>query len=226
MLGLDPLYLIMMVPVLLFSFYASFMTKHLFKKYAKVRAYSGYTGAQAAKRMMEASGVFDVGIERTRGMLSDHYDPTKKVLRLSEEVYDGHSLSAVGVACHEAGHALQHAQGYAPLGLRTALVPVASFGSSAAYFIFIAGWLFGLTQLMYVAIAVFFAAFLFTVVTLPVEYNASSRAKEHIVAAGIVSPDQAKDAGAVLNAAFLTYLAAAAAAFVTLLYYIMRASRR
>ncbi len=218
----DPLYLLMLLPVLLLSAWASLLTRQRFTKYSKVRAYSGYTGAHAAKRMLEANGVYNVTIERTRGMLSDHYDPRTKSLRLSEAVHDSNSLAAVGVACHEAGHALQHAQGYAALGLRSTLVPVASLGSGAAPLIFVLGLLFQAPAIMYFAIALFAAVFLFTLVTLPVEYNASARAKEHIVTCGIVSPDQAADAGKVLNAAFLTYLASAASALMTLLYYLLR----
>jgi len=221
----DPLYIIMLVPVLLLSGWASMLTRSRFKKYSQVRAYSGYTGARAAQRMLEANGVYDVKIERSRGMLSDHYDPRTKIIRLSEEVHDGASLAAVGVACHEAGHALQHAQSYAALGLRSALVPVAQIGSNLAPFIFIVGLIAQIPVVMQVAILLLGAMFLFTLVTLPVEYNASARAKAHMVAAGIVSPNQEADAGKVLNAAFMTYLAAAVAALAQLLYYVLRSRR-
>lgn len=225
-LGIDPLYWLMMLPALLLSIVASMMTKGTFKKYANVRAYSGLTGAQAAERMLRSHGVYDVTIEQTQGFLSDHYDPTRKVLRLSRDVYAAQSLSAVGVACHEAGHAVQHAESYAPLALRSALVPLASFGSSASYWIILAGFLLqgsvlGL-GLIKVGIVLFGAAVVFSLVTLPVEWNASTRAKAHMVSAGIVSPDQQRQAGAVLNAAFLTYIAAAASALMTLLYYLLR----
>jgi len=226
MMGIDPLYWMLMLPALLFSIAASFMTKGTFSKYAKVRAYSGLTGAQAAERMLRAHGVYDVQVEQTQGFLSDHYDPSRKVLRLSPEVYGSQSLAAVGVACHEAGHALQHAANYAPLAIRSALVPVASFGSTASYWIIFAGFLLqhgplgmGLVKL---GIVLFGAAVLFSIVTLPVEWDASARAKTHMVAAGIVSPGQERQAGAVLNAAFMTYLAAAASALMTLLYYLIR----
>ena len=222
----DPLYLVMLIPVLLFSGWASLLTQSRFARYSKVRAYSGMTGARAAHRMLQAGGVHDVVIARSRGMLSDHYDPRTKTLRLSDEVHDGVSLAAIGVACHEAGHALQHAQGYAALGLRSMLVPVAQFGSTLAPWIFIVGMLGNFGVLMDLAIVLLAAMFLFTLVTLPVEYNASARAKEYVVAAGLVSPNQAADTGKVLNAAFMTYLAAAAAALFQLLYFIMRRGRR
>ena len=221
----DPLYFVMLIPALLLSGWAAMLTKSRFKKYSQIRAYSGYTGARAAERMLHANGVFDVKIERVRGMLSDHYDPRTKTLRLSDEVHDNASLAAVGVACHEAGHALQHAQAYAALGLRSALVPVAQIGSNFAPYIFIVGLIAQIPMVMQVAIALLACMFLFTVITLPVEYNASARAKAHMVAAGIVSPSQEADAGKVLNAAFLTYLAAAVAALLQLLYYILRSRR-
>ena len=224
--GIDPLYWMMMLPALVFSIAASMMTKGTFKKYAKVKAYSGLTGAQAAERMLHAHGIYDVTVEQTKGFLSDHYDPTRQVLRLSTDVYASQSLAAVGVACHEAGHAVQHAESYAPLALRSALVPVASFGSSASYWIIFAGFLMGRSPLgmglVRIGIVLFAAAVLFSIVTLPVEWDASARAKKHMVSAGIVSPGQEKQAGAVLNAAFMTYIAAAASALITLLYYLLR----
>ncbi len=219
----DPLYMMMLLPALLLAGIASLMVKLTFSKYSKVRAYSGMTGAQAAERMLRSNGIFDVTVEQTDGFLSDHYDPSKKVLRLSPDVYASNSLSAIGVACHEAGHALQHAAAYAPLMLRSALVPVTQFSSSFAFWVFFAGLMFHAQPLVYVGCALFAAAFLFAVVTLPVEWDASSRAKQHMVMSGIVSPGQERDAGRVLNAAFLTYIAAAVSSLMTLLYYLMRA---
>ncbi len=226
MMGIDPLYWMLMLPALLFSIVASLMTKGTFSKYAKIRAYSGLTGAQAAERMLRSHGVYDVQVEQVKGFLSDHYDPSHKVLRLSPDVFGSQSLAAIGVACHEAGHAVQHAENYGPLVVRSALVPVASFGSSASYWIIFAGFLLGHSPLgmglVKVGIILFGAAVLFSIVTLPVEWDASARAKTHMVTAGIVSPGQEKQAGAVLNAAFLTYIAAAASALMTLLYYLIR----
>jgi len=217
----DPLYLMMLLPGLVLAGIASLLVKTTFSRYSKVRSYSGFTGAQAAERMMRSNGIFDVKVEETQGFLSDHYDPSKKVLRLSPGVYESTSLAAVGVACHEAGHAMQHASQYAPLVLRTVLVPVTNFSSMFAFYVVAAGFMF--RPLLYVGCALFAVAFLFALVTLPVEWDASSRAKRHLVMAGIVSPDQERDAGRVLNAAFLTYLAAAVSSLMTLLYYLLRA---
>ena len=218
----DPLYLLFMLPGLLLAGIASMLTHTTFNKYSRVAASSGMTGAQAAKRLLSTAGIDNVRIEHVRGMLTDHYDPTSRTLRLSDEVYSSQSLSAIGVACHEAGHAIQHATNYAPLGMRSALVPIASFGSSASYFILLAGFFFQSQALVLLGIGLFSMAVLFTLVTLPVEYNASSRAKKLMVASGIVSNREAASAGAVLNAAFMTYVASAVSALLTLLYYLIR----
>ena len=218
----DTQYMIfVMVPALVLAGLASLMVKVTFNRYSKVRCYSGMTGAQAAERMLRSNGIFDVTVEQTSGFLSDHYDPAHKVLRLSETVYQSNSLSAVGVACHEAGHALQHANQYVPLVLRTVLVPVTNLSSMFAFWVVAAGFAF--RPLLYVGCAMFAIAFLFSIVTLPVEWDASARAKQHLVSSGIVSPSQEAAAGRVLNAAFLTYLAAAVGSLLTLLYYLMRA---
>lgn len=222
MFFIDPVYILIMLPAIIFAGIASIMVKTTFNKYSKVRAYSGMTGAQAAERMLQRNGIYDVKIEQTRGFLSDHYDPAKKVLRLSPNVYSSNSLAAIGVACHEAGHALQHAASYLPLMLRTTLVPVTSFSSSLSFYVFFGGMLFRSQMLMYVGIAMFAVAFIFSVVTLPVEWDASSRAKQYIVTSGIVAPAQAADSGKVLNAAFLTYVSAAVSSLLTLLYYLLR----
>jgi uncharacterized protein len=222
MFFIDPFYIVIMIPALVLAGVASLTVKTTFKKYSKVRSYSGMTGAQAAERMLQRNGIFDVRVEQTKGFLSDHYDPRGKVLRLSPDVFSGNSLSAIGVACHEAGHALQHASGYVPLSIRSAMVPVTSFSSSLSFYVFFAGMLFRSQMLMYAGIIMFAVAFLFSVVTLPVEWNASARAKQYIVDSGIVSPSQADDSGKVLNAAFLTYVAAAVSSLLTLLYYLLR----
>ncbi len=210
-----------MLPALILAGLASMMVKVTFSRYSKVRCYSGMTGAQAAERMLRSNGIFDVSVEETQGFLSDHYDPSKKVLRLSPDVYRSNSLAAVGVACHEAGHALQHASQYVPLVLRTALVPVTNISSMLAFYVVAAGFMF--RPLLLVGCALFAIAFLFALVTLPVEWDASARAKQHMVMSGIVSPGQEAEAGRVLNAAFLTYLAAAISSLLTLLYYLARA---
>jgi len=174
----DPMYLIMLLPALIIAGIATFVTQSTFRKYSRVRASSGLTGAEAAERMLARQGVTNVRIERVDGFLSDHYDPTSRILRLSPGVYDSDSLSAIGVACHEAGHALQHAAHYAPLHLRTALVPATNIGTQASYIIFIIGLFMHNPALLWVAILLFLLAFVFALVTLPVEWNATARAKD------------------------------------------------
>lgn len=228
----DPLYLLVMIPVLIISGIASATVKSTFGKYSRVRTSTGMTGAEAAERMLHRAGVTDVRIEQVSGFLSDHYDPRSKVLRLSPEVYGESSISAVGVACHEAGHALQHAQGYAPLILRSALVPITQFGSNFGILIAVAGLLLsgiGFISsntgylITWAGIILFGTAFVFSVVTLPVEWDASARAKKQLAVCGAVSSQAEIDAaGKVLNAAFMTYVAGAISALLTLLYYLYR----
>lgn len=218
----DPMYFVILAPALILSLIATGLVKSTFAKYAKVAASSRMTGAQAAAVMLTKSGVTDVQIERVQGFLSDHYDPTAKKLRLSPDVYDGRSLSAIGVACHEAGHALQHATHYSPLALRSSLVPVAQIGSNFSYVLLLLGFIMQSQNLLLAGIILFSAAVLFTIVTLPVEWNASTRAKQQMVTCGIVRQSEAADAGKVLNAAFLTYVASAASAVLTLIYYLYR----
>jgi Zn-dependent membrane protease YugP len=215
-------YLIFMLPAFLLSLLASMYTRGTFGKYAKVHSQRGYTGAQAAWEMLRAQGISGVTIEETQGFLSDHYDPSSRTLRLSHDVYNSTSLSAIGVACHEAGHAIQHAHNYAPLALRSSLVPAASLGSNLSYFLIVIGMLMRSPAMMMAGIVLFSLAVIFTIVTLPVEWNASSRAKKAMVTAGIVSEQERQGASEVLNAAFLTYVAAAVTAIMTLLYYLLR----
>jgi len=226
----DPLYLLFFLPALALSLWASFRVKSAFKKYSRVRAMSGLTGAQAAKLMLDRAGLRDVSVTRSRGMLSDHYNPANKTLALSEGVYDSPSVAAIGVACHEAGHAVQHARGYKPLYLRSALVPTANIGSSLGYFV-----MFGGLMLMYLSgntplgqMVVLFGAFLFSavllfqIVTLPVEFDASNRAKRLAVEYGIVAQQERQGMDKVLNAAALTYVAAVVSTLMTLLYFLVR----
>ena len=223
LMWIDPTYLLFALPGLLLSLWASFYTKSTFAKYSRVRSARGYTGAEAAAEMLRRHGVGDVTVERTGGMLSDHYDPRTRTLRLSREVYGSTSLAAVGVACHEAGHALQHAGNYAFLGLRSALVPVTSVGSGISYALIVGGFLFRSNALILAGALLFSLAVIFAIVTLPVEWNASARAKRAMVESRIVTEPEASAAGQVLNAAFLTYVAAAVSALLVLLYYLMRA---
>ncbi|MFW6367145.1 MAG: zinc metallopeptidase [bacterium] len=220
---LDPVFLLIISPGLLLSMLASLYTKSTFSRYSKIASRKGWTGAEAAAEMLRRNGVQGVRIEQTGGMLSDHYDPRSRTLRLSRGVFASRSLAAIGVACHEAGHALQHAQNYAPLKVRSAMVPAASFGSNAAFAFIFGGILFQSQGLFLLGACVFAAAVLFSIVTLPVEWNASTRAKQAMVSAGVVSEQERGQASQVLNAAFLTYVAAAVTAILQLLYFLMRA---
>ena len=219
----DPLYMMMVLPGVALALLATFLTKTTFAKYSRVAASSGVSGSEAARHLLDSQGLGNVPVQMTQGFLTDHYDPRTRTLHLSPQVYQSQSLSAIGVACHEAGHALQHAKKYAPLALRSTLVPVAQIGSNLALPIFFIGLLFGLPFLVKAGILVFGLTVLFTLITLPVEWNASSRAKMLMVQSGIVTPAEQPAAAAVLNAAFLTYVASAVTAILTFLYYLMRA---
>jgi Zn-dependent membrane protease YugP len=220
----DPTYFLFLLPALALSLWASWRTKAAFNKFSKVRTARGLTGAQAATEMLRGAGVTDVQVVPTNGFLSDHYNPANRTLALSEATYASNSVAAVGVACHEAGHALQHAAGYKPLGLRSALVPTASFGSSASYFVVLGGMLFHSANLVYLGALLFSAVLLFQVVTLPVEFDATARAKRLAVETGIILPQEREGMDRVLNAAAMTYVAAVVSTLMTLLYYLLRAS--
>lgn len=219
----DPMYLLFIAPGLLLSLWASFRVKSTFNKYSQVRSRRGMTGAQAAYELMHRAGINDVEVVRAQGMLSDHYNPVTKKLALSEPVYDSTSVAALGVATHEAGHAIQHARHYAPLWVRSALVPTANIGSSLGYIVMVMGLMFQSTNMVVVGAVLFSAVLLFQVVTLPVEFDASRRAKQLVTEYGIVTMDERKGVDAVLNAAALTYVAAAITTLLTLLYYLHRA---
>ena len=216
---LDPLYFVFFIPGLLFSMWASFKTKSAFNKYSKVRSASGMTGAQAAQRLLDSAGIRDVEVVRARGFLSDHYNPLTKKLALSDPVYDQPSLSAIGVACHEAGHAIQHQVGYFPLKIRSALVPTAGIGSKLGYFVLFAGLIMQNVTIGLVGVGLIGLVLLFQLVTLPVEFDATARAKKLAFSQGLVLEQERRGMGAVLNAAALTYVAAAA---LTLVYYLIR----
>ncbi|MCL2025403.1 MAG: zinc metallopeptidase [Leptospirales bacterium] len=222
-LGLDPLYIMMMVPVLLLSLFSSFRVKSAFKKYSNVNVRSGLTGAEVARRILDKNGLQDVSVVETSGFLSDHYDPIKRTVRLSPDVYRKATVSAVGVAAHETGHAIQHKQLYRPLVLRNMMVPVASVGSNFAWIVIMAGFVMGAFGLVKVGIALFSLVVLFQILTLPVEFNASSRAKNILASTGMVSGSETAGVNAVLSAAAMTYVAAATSAIMTLLYFLLRA---
>ena len=218
----DPLYMMFMLPGLLLAMLATAVTKSTFAKYSRVAASSGMTGAEAARHMLDVNNLRHVRVEQTQGFLSDHFDPSANVLRLSPQVYQSDSLSAIGVACHEAGHALQKATGYGPLGLRTALVPVTQFGSNFSWILLMLGMVMHFPFLVKAGVLLFAVAVLFTIVTLPVEWDASARAKKQMVTAGIVTNAEQASAASVLNAAFLTYVAGAVTAILQLLYFLIR----
>jgi hypothetical protein len=218
----DPMYFLFILPGLALSIWASARVKSTFNKYSKVRSLRGFTGAEAAQELLRGAGITDVRIVRSHGVLSDHYNPITKTLALSEPVYNSDSIAAVGVATHEAGHAIQHARHYAPLWVRSALVPTANIGSSIGYFVMVIGLFMASTNMVLVGALLFSAVLLFQIVTLPVEFNASSRAKALVVDQGIVTMQERTGVDAVLNAAALTYVAAAVSTLLTLLYFLWR----
>jgi Zn-dependent membrane protease YugP len=221
MFYLDPLYLILALPGLLLGLWAQMRVKGTFNKYAKVRTARNLTGAEIARHLLDNQGLQDVRVEETQGFLSDHYDPRTRVLRLSPDVYRTPSVAAAGVAAHEMGHALQHSAGYAPLQIRSAIVPVVQFGSSLAPILILVGFLLRFTPLAWVGVILFAGAVVFSLVTLPVEFDASRRAKTLLNQSGIVTHEEAGGVSAVLNAAGWTYVAAAIAAVGQLLYYVL-----
>lgn len=214
-------YLLFLIPPFLLSLYAQWRVKSAFAEMSQVPA--PMSGVQAARRMLDASGLHSIPIERSHGKLSDHYDPRDKVVRLSDEVHDGRSMASVGVACHEVGHALQDAKQYAPLVIRNLAVPAASFGSGAGIYLLMFGMMFSIQPLLWLGIAVFSTVVFFQLVNLPVEFNASSRAKAQLVSLGMISDNDVYYVNRVLNAAALTYVAATLQAVMTLLYYIVQA---
>lgn len=220
--------LLVVLPGMVLSAGASWLVKSTFKKYENYGTQSGLTGAEAANLMLQRAGVTNCRIEPIGGRMSDHYDPRDRTLRLSEPVYNARSISAIGVACHEAGHALQHAQGYKWLQMRSSMVPVTNIASKMSMPVLMVGMMMlsmapVLGQWVVLAgVALFAAAVIFSVITLPVEWDASARAKTAMVNAGFVNAEEASGANKVLNAAFLTYLASAIASIMTLLYYLHR----
>lgn len=216
----DPVYFIFLAPALLLMLWAQARVKSTFHKAMQVPA--PLSGAAAARHILDSAGVTDVGVEETHGFLSDHYDPTHRVLRLSPDVFRTRSAAAVGIAAHEAGHALQHAHNYAPLMVRNAAVPAARFGPGLSMILLMLGFFMQSPNLIWLGIFAFSGIVLFQVVNLPVEFNASTRAKQELNSLGIVDEEGAIAVRKVLNAAALTYVAATLQSILTLLYYIMR----
>ena len=223
--GFDPTYILLIIGMLL-SLAASAKLKSTFAIYRRMESASGMTGAEAAQRILRNAGVYDVRIEPISGELTDHYDPRTKVVRLSEPIYNKTSLAAVGVAAHECGHAIQHATNYAPLSIRSAIVPIANFGSTLSWPLFLAGLVLSIRPLLTAGILLFTAAVLFQLVTLPVEINASSRALKLLNADGILAPQEVRGAKKVLTAAALTYVAALASSILQLLRLLILAGGR
>jgi hypothetical protein len=218
----DPMYFLIIGPGLLLALWASYKVKTTFARYAEVPTRSQMTGAEVAKELLRRNGIRDVGVELHEGWLSDHYDPRERVVRLSPEVYHGRSISSVGVAAHECGHVLQHAEGYAAMALRQHMVWPANVGSWLSYIVIIGGAILHFAGLIWLGILLFSGVVLFQLVTLPVEFNASSRARLHLVKDGIISQAEEAGVGQVLSAAALTYVAALITSVLTLLYYIIR----
>jgi len=216
----DPMYFIFIAPALLISLWAQFRVKSAYAMAQQMPA--PLSGAAAARHVLDSAGLNGVAIEQIGGTLSDHYDPRDKVLRLSTDVYQHRSLAAVGIAAHEAGHAMQDAFGYAPLAIRNAAVPIAGFGSNIGIFLAVIGAIMTLKPLVWAGIILFAAVVFFQLVNLPVEFNASNRAKAQLVSLGIVGRDEMVYVNNVLNAAAWTYVAATLQAILTLLYLIMR----
>ncbi|PLR80470.1 Zn-dependent protease [Bacillus canaveralius] len=210
------MFLIYFAIIILIPLWAQFRVKGTYKKYSKVPSSSQMVGAEVARRILDANGLYNVGVEETRGYLSDHYDPRSKTVRLSSANYHGHSVAASAIAAHEVGHAIQDAQEYAFLRFRHALVPVASLGSNFSWILVMIGIIAGLADLLLLGIVFMAAAVVFQLVTLPVEFNASSRAMDEIVSHGIIRNDEERETKRVLNAAALTYVAAAAVAVMEL----------
>lgn len=216
----DLQYLLIMAPFLALSIWASMRVKGTFARYSEVPA--AYSGAEAAELILQGAGIHDVGLEAVPGMLSDHYDPMRKVVCLSEEVLNGRNVAAVAVAAHECGHAIQHAQAYAPMQWRAALVPVVQFGSSLAIPMILFGFILHIGPLAWLGVIAFSFAVLFHLVTLPVEFDASRRALVILERSGILDAEQMEGARKTLFAAGFTYVAAALVALVELLYWLMR----
>ncbi|MCI9139196.1 zinc metallopeptidase [bacterium 1XD42-8] len=222
----DPTYFLVIIAALI-SMIASMRVNSTFQKYSKVRCASGMTGADVARKILRLSGITDVEVEHVSGRLSDHYDPRRKVLRLSDSVFNSQSVAALGVAAHECGHAIQHQKKYAPLGLRSLLVPAASLGSNLGIPLVIAGLIFGaLDFLVPIGIWIFIFAVLFQVVTLPVEFNASRRAIRVLGDYGLMQREEIGIVKKVLGAAAMTYVAAAAASVLQLLRLVILAGGR
>jgi len=218
----DPLYLLFLAPAFLLSIVAQIKVKAAIARWSRVPTRRGMTGADVARAILAQRGIHDVRVEQVGGFLSDHYDSRRKVLRLSPAIYNGRTVAAAGVAAHEVGHAIQHAERYAPLMFRQAVAPAAALGSNLSWLLILGGALLGSLGLMKLGVLAFSLMVVFTVVTLPVEFDASARAKRILLSTGLVSEQEQRGVSACLNAAAMTYVAAAVAAIAQLLYFMLR----
>jgi Zn-dependent membrane protease YugP len=224
MMMFDPLYLVMLLPAMLLSAWAAWMTQARFARWSRVPNAHRMTGAAVARFILDRNGLENVPVVPVQGALSDYYDPSQRVVRLSQPVYYEGSISAMAVAAHETGHAIQHAKGYKPLALRSLAVPIASFGSNFAVIIIFAGLLLSFTELAWLGVILFGGTVLFQLITLPVELDASRRAKQELASLSLVSADEAGGVSQVLTAAAMTYVGAALSSILTLLYFVLRVS--
>lgn len=217
----DPMYFVFMLPGLLFMLWAQSKVKGNYAKYSKVRVENGMTGAQVARAILDSNGLYNVPVEAVPGELTDHYDPRKRALRLSQGVFNMPTVAAVGIAAHEAGHAIQHAKAYAPLQARTAIVPAVSIGSNVGFGILFLGFIMQSFNMALIGILLFALTTVFALITLPVEFDATRRAKEALRNMGLVDVSEGQGVAKVLDAAAWTYIAGFAASLLTLLYYVM-----
>lgn len=220
MFVIDPMYFVFLAPALILMLYAQWRVRSTVGKYGQVPNGRGLTGAQVARLILDNNGLFDVPVELTPGELTDHYDPLRRVVRLSEPVYYGRSVAALGIAAHETGHAIQHKLSYLPLQLRTAIVPVVTFGTNIGWILILAGIVVGLTGLAWFGVALFAGGALFALLTLPVEFDASRRALQALTTMGLVDRTELAQSRETLNAAALTYVAGLLMALMQLLYWV------
>jgi hypothetical protein len=225
---MDPIFWLLLIPGILLGLYAQMRLSSTYNRYVRQGIATGISGAHAAREILDRAGLHNMPVNMVRGHLTDHYDPIKKALFLSEENYHGHSIAAVGVAAHEAGHALQHQAAYAPLQLRMAMVPITNFATQATMFLILGQLFLGIANLAMLGVIIYGIVAAFQLITLPVEYDASRRAKQQLLAIGIVQRDETPAVSKVLNAAALTYVAAMVTSLAYLIYWlaILRGSNR
>lgn len=224
--GIDVYYLVLVLPALLVAMWAQYKVKSTFRAYSEQRVESGLTGVQAARRILDANGLENIRLERVGGQLTDHYDPRSGVIRLSADVYDRNTTAAVGVAAHEAGHAVQYAVGYGPIKIRNAIVPVTNIGSALSMPLIVLGFILSFGPLVTIGIALFSLVTVFQLVTLPVEFNASRRAKLILADSGMITPEEEAGVHKVLSAAAFTYVAALLVSVMNLLRLVLLFGRR